>query len=112
MQVLTSMVELSVEGEYGGTSPMLSGEETELLYRVASGDIEAKLQLVKQHLNLVVELAARYASVTGKPFSQMVQTGALAVVRAADNFHRDQNIEFTEHMKYEVVRAMEGINYL
>lgn len=88
---------------------MPGGEEKELIYRAASGDVEAKLELVKDHLDLVVELAARYAVETGRPFPQMVQVGTVAVVKAADVFHTVQQTEFAEHARYEIARAMERI---
>ena len=88
---------------------MPGGEERELIYRTALGDVEAKLELVKEHLDLVVELAAGYAVETGRPFPQMVQVGAVAIVKAADAFHTVQQLEFSEHMRYEIIRAMEGI---
>jgi DNA-directed RNA polymerase sigma subunit (sigma70/sigma32) len=84
-------------------------DETELIFRASAGDIEAKLQLVKMHLDLVVQIAAVYASQTGRPFSRMVQAGASAVIRAADGFHGSQQIGFVEYLKYEIAQAMEGI---
>jgi DNA-directed RNA polymerase sigma subunit (sigma70/sigma32) len=61
------------------------------------------------HLDLVVQIAAVYASQTGRPFSQMVQAGASAVIKAADRFHESQQIAFMEYLKYEIAKAMEGI---
>ena len=87
-------------------------EKTELLYRAASGDVEARLQLVKDHLDLVVEVAAGYASETGKPFSQMVQAGTLAVIKAAKTFHQPQQIGFADHVRQEVIRAIAGVGYM
>jgi DNA-directed RNA polymerase sigma subunit (sigma70/sigma32) len=84
-------------------------EKTELLYRAASGDVEAKLRLVKEHLDVVVELAAGYASETGRPFSQMVQVGTLAVVKSASSFRYPQQIEFIDHVRQEVIRAIEEV---
>ena len=84
-------------------------KETELVHRAASGDIEAKLQLVKEHLGLVVELAAGYASETGNQFSQVVKEATLAVIRAADDFHVSQQIRFVDHVRHEFVKAMKGV---
>ena len=89
---------------------MQEGEESELVCKAASGDIEAKLQLVKKHLNLVVEIAAMYASKTGRTFPQMVQVGALVIIKAANSFHHSQQIGFADHLKSEITRAMEGIS--
>ena len=88
---------------------MPDGKVTELVYRAASGDVEAKLELVKDHLDLVVGLAAGYAIEAGKPFSQMVQAGTLAVIKAADEFYHSQQMGFDHHVRYEIMRAMEGL---
>ena len=108
MEALTGTLDLYTD-QYRGASLMLGGGEKKLISRAAAGDIEAKLQLVKDYLDLVVEFAAGYSSETGKPFSQMVQVGASAVIKAADNFHRSQQVKFADHLRLELTRAMEGI---
>lgn len=90
---------------------MQGKEEIELLRRACLGDAEARLQLVKEYLNLVVELAAGCASKTGRPFSQMVKTGTTAVIKAADDFHCSQESEFSDHVILRVTKAMEEISY-
>lgn len=100
------MVDLLTEDAYRGVSLMPEEDEIELLHRVCSGDAEAKLQLVKNHLSLVVELAAGCAAQTGKPFPQIVQAGALAVIRAADEFDQSQQVEFGDYVKREIARVI------
>jgi len=85
---------------------MSEEEEIQLLHRACSGDVEARLQLVKEHLNLVVELAAGGAAKTGKPFSLMVQVGALAIIKAADEFDESQQVAFVEYVRHEITRAI------
>ena len=109
MQLSAGTINLDANQEYGGVSLMSGEEEAELIFRVASGDVEAKLQLVKEHLDLVVEIAAMYASETGKPFPQMVQAGTLAVIKAADEFHSSRQFGFAGYVRDEIVRAMERI---
>ena len=107
-----AVVDLVKDQEYRGVSFMPQEEETaEMLRRACLGDVEAKLQLVKEHLNLVVELAAGYASRTGRPFPLMVKAGTIAVVKAADDFHCSQQVAFDDHVRTHVTRAMEDINY-
>ncbi len=100
-------LDLNASQKYSGVSFMQGIEETELLRRACLGDAEARLQLVKEYLNLVVELAAEYTSKTGIPFSQMVKVGTTAVIKAADDFHCSQEIEFSDHMILHVTRTME-----
>ncbi len=104
-------LDLNTNQKYSEVPFMQGKEETELLRRVCLGDAEARLQLVKAYLNLVVELAAGCASKTGIPFSQMVKVGTTAVIKAADDFQCSQEIEFSDHMILHVTRAMEEISY-
>ena len=108
MQASTGTLDLHTEEKYRGVSFMLEEEEIQLLHRACSGDVEARLQLVKEHLNLVVELAAVCAAKTGKPFPLMVQVGALAIIKAADEFNESQQVAFIEHVRYEVIRAIDN----
>ena len=105
-------LDLSANHEFNGVSFMQGIEETDLLRKACLGDAEARLQLVKEYLNLVVEFAAVYSANTGIPFSQMVQTGTVAVVKAADDFLCSQHVEFGDHVKLHVVKAMEETNHI
>ena len=87
-------------------------EETELLRQACLGDAKARLQLVKDYLDLVVELAAGYSAETGMPFPEMVQVGTAAVMKAADDFHSSQEIEFSDHLAFHITRAIEEISYV
>lgn len=106
MQASTGTLDLHTEEKYRGVSFMLEEEEIQLLHRACSGDVEARLQLVKEHLNLVVELAAGCAAETGKPFSRIVQVGALAIIKAADEFDQSQQVAFVDYVKHEINRAI------
>jgi DNA-directed RNA polymerase sigma subunit (sigma70/sigma32) len=109
LQASLGTVDFHIDQECRGVSLMRWVDETELIFRASAGDIEAKLQLVKMHLDLVVEMAAAYTSQTGRSFSQMIQAGASAVIRAADEFQGSQQIAFVEHLRYEIAKTMEGI---
>ena len=96
------------------TGVLLMSQEdkgAEVLRRASLGDVEARLQLVKQHLNLVAELAAGYALRTGYPFSLMVRAGTVAIIKAANDFHCYRHVAFDDHVKSYVIRAMEDIDY-
>lgn len=100
--------------KYGETSyNYRSMEEAELIGRAAAGEIEAKLELVRQHLDLVVEIAVAYASQTGRPFSQLIQAGASAVIRAADEAADEidwsQESGFVEFLRRRLVETMESV---
>ena len=105
-------LDLNTNQKNSGVPFMQRNEEMELLRKVCLGDAEARLQLVKLYLNLVVELAAGYAAKTSTPFSQMVKAGTRAVIKAADDFQCSQEIEFSDHVIIHVTRAMEEISYI
>jgi len=109
LQVLTDILDICTDDYCKGVLPMSEEEERELVYRVASGDVEAKLELVKEHLDLVVEVAAGYTTETGRSFSQMVQIGTLAVIKAVNEFHHSQETPFIQHVRCEITKAMEGV---
>jgi DNA-directed RNA polymerase specialized sigma subunit len=91
-------------------SPMPEGEYTmELICKTASGDVEAKLQLVKDNLDLVVEIAACYASEYRILFPDMVKVGTLAVIRAADNFYQSQQMSFDDYVRDEITRSIKEL---
>ena len=106
MQLSTGILNLHTEGVYKEVPFMLEEDDLKLLQRACSGDVGARLQLVKRHLSLVVELAACCSAETGKPFLQMVQSGALAVVKAADEFDRSQKVAFDDYVKSEITRVI------
>ena len=106
MQVYTETLDLSTREEHREVLFMPEEEEMQLLYRACSGDAEAKLQLVKNHLNLVVEIAAGRAAETGDPFPRMVRLGASAVIKAVDEFDQSRQVAFVDYVKNEVSRAI------
>lgn len=107
-----AMLDSNTNPKYNGVVFMQVKEETELLRQACLGDAKARLQLVKDHLDLVVELAAGYAAETGMPFPEMVQAGTTAVMKAADDFHCSQEIEFSDHLALHITRAIEKISYV
>ena len=104
-------IDVNMDQGCRGVSFMTKGGELELLQKVCLGNAEARLQLVKSYLNLVVEIAAAYAAKTGKPFSQFVKVGAMAITRAANDFQCSQRIGFDEYVKLHIIKAMEENSY-
>ncbi len=107
-----AMLDSNTNQKYNGVPLMQVKEETELLRRACLGDAKARLQLVRDYLDLVVELAAEYAAETGRAFPQMVQAGTMAVIKAADDFHCSQEVEFSDHLALHITRAIEEISYV
>ena len=63
-------------------------EELELARRAEQGDLEAKRRLIESNLRLVVAVAKGYRGL-GVPFLDLIQEGALGLMRAVEKFdHR------------------------
>lgn len=109
MQVLTETLDSYLKRGYRGTQFMVGGKDSEIIYKAAKGDVEAKLKLVKNHLDLVVEIAAEYSAKTGRSFFQMIQIGTLAVIRAAEKYHNAYQISFVDRVREEIIKAIKEI---
>ena len=72
-------------------------DERTLLRRYhEEGDLEARRQLIEQAMPLVRSIAARY-SYRGEPFEDLVQIGAIGLIKAIDKFDLDRGIELTAY---------------
>ena len=60
------------------------------------GDLEARAQLVEELLPLVRSLALRYGG-RGEPLDDLVQVGALGLIKAIDRFDLDRGVELTTY---------------
>jgi len=85
-----------------------SPEQEEAICRIVSGDIIAKLELVKTCMDLVVKFANWYSFEYGTPFSQLVQIGVLTVIRTAEKFYGSENTNFNDYLSQEIMKAMMG----
>lgn len=61
-----------------------------------SGDPEAREQILVELLPLVRALASRYAG-RGEPLEDLVQVGALGLIKAVDRFDVDRGVEFSSY---------------
>jgi DNA-directed RNA polymerase specialized sigma subunit len=85
-----------------------SPEQEEAICRIVSGDIVAKLELVKTCMDLVVKFANWYSFEYGTPFSQLVHIGVLTVIRTAEKFYGSENTNFNDYLSQEIMKAMMG----
>jgi RNA polymerase sigma-B factor len=73
------------------------GTDHDLLRRYhEQGDVEAREQLIEQHLPLVRSLARRYAN-RGEPLEDLVQVGSIGLIKAIDRFDVDRGVELTTY---------------
>lgn len=109
MQVLVEAVDSYFKRDFRGTQFMLGSEDSEIIHKAAEGDAEAKLVLVKNHLDLIVQIAAEYSAKTGKSFFQMIKAGTLAVIRTAEKSYGSYHIGFADRVRDEIVKAIKEI---
>lgn len=84
---------------YAGAVPNRRGKldprtERELARRAAGGDTEAREALVTAMLPLVRQIARAYVG-RGEPIEDLVQVGALGLVKAIDRFDLERNVRLT-----------------
>jgi RNA polymerase sigma-B factor len=70
-------------------------------YRV-HGDVAARNVLIERHMPLVRSLARRYAY-RGEPFDDLVQIGAIGLIKAVDRFDVDRGVELTTYATPNVI---------
>src|SRR5436309_1963728 len=67
------------------------------------GDTDARDQLLVDLMPLVRALASRYAG-RGEPLEDLVQVGALGLIKAVDRFDVDRGVEFSSYAVPTIVR--------
>ncbi len=68
----------------------------------ADGDLQARAQLIEQYMSLVRALARRYAY-RGEPLEDLVQIGALGLIKAIDRFDLDRGVELSTYATPNIV---------
>ncbi len=77
--------------------------DRELLRRYhEGGDLEAREQLIEQHLPLVRSLARRYAN-RGEQLEDLVQVGSIGLIKAIDRFDVDRGVALTTYATPNII---------
>ena len=69
-------------------------EEKALAKQAKSGDLEAKKQLIKANLKLVITIAKKAIHVSGLPMTDLIQEGNVGLMIAADKFNYKLGYKF------------------
>src|SRR5713101_1509144 len=77
--------------------------DRELLRRYhEEGDLAAREQLIEQYMSLVRSLARRY-SYRGEQLEDLVQIGAIGLIKAIDRFDIDRRVELTTYATPNII---------
>jgi RNA polymerase primary sigma factor len=75
---------------------LLPDEELELIQRAQQGDEEAQTRLIESNLRLVISVARRYVR-PGLPLEDLVQEGAIGLIKAIRNFDVNRGLRFSTY---------------
>ncbi|MBI5079672.1 sigma-70 family RNA polymerase sigma factor [Candidatus Wolfebacteria bacterium] len=91
-----------------GKTPLLTGkEEKELAKRITRGDEEARQQLIKANLRLVVSIAKRYVYRTPNlSISDLIQEGNIGLSRAVEKFDYRRGFKFSTYATWWIRQAI------
>jgi RNA polymerase primary sigma factor len=91
-------------------TPLLTAkEEVSLSRRIKKGDQQARQQMIRANLRLVVNIAKRYKHL-GLPLMDMVEEGNVGLMRAVDKFNHRKGYRFSTYagwwIKQSITRAI------
>lgn len=85
----------------------LSQDEEKALARQAkSGDLDAKKQLIKANLKLVITIAKKVIHVSGLPMTDLIQEGNVGLMIAADKFNYKLGYKFATYASWWIKQSM------
>ena len=91
--------------EINETSLLTADQEKELAYRIAEGEKEARDQMVRANLRLVVNIARSYTG-KGLPLQDLIEEGNLGLLRAVEGFDPTMNTRFSTYASYWIKQSI------
>jgi RNA polymerase primary sigma factor len=87
-------------------TPLLTAEgEKELAERIETGDNEARDQMVRANLRLVVNIARSYVN-KGLSLQDLIEEGNLGLLRAVEGFDPRMNTRFSTYASYWIKQSI------
>ena len=88
-----------------GITLLTAAEELDLARRIEIGDIDARQRLIESNLRLVVSIAKRHRG-RGLPLPDLVQEGAIGLIRAADRYDWRAGCRFTTYATHWIRQSI------
>jgi RNA polymerase primary sigma factor len=87
-------------------TPLLNAkQEKDLARRIETGDSEARDQMVRANLRLVVNIARGYTG-KGLGLQDLIEEGNLGLLRAVEGFDPDMNTRFSTYASYWIKQSI------
>src|SRR5690348_11596292 len=91
--------------EINETALLNAEQEKELAYRIEEGDTEARDQMVRANLRLVVNIARGYVG-KGLSLQDLIEEGNLGLLRAVEGFDPAMNTRFSTYASYWIKQSI------
>jgi RNA polymerase primary sigma factor len=91
--------------EINETALLNAQQEKDLSYRIAEGEKEARDQMVRANLRLVVNIARSYTG-KGLPLQDLIEEGNLGLLRAVEGFDPTMNTRFSTYASYWIKQSI------
>ena len=91
--------------EINETALLTADQEKELAYRIGDGDTEARDQMVRANLRLVVNIARGYTG-KGLALQDLIEEGNLGLLRAVEGFDPEVGTRFSTYASYWIKQSI------
>jgi RNA polymerase primary sigma factor len=91
--------------EINETALLTADEEKDLARRIEVGDTEARDQMVRANLRLVVNIARGYTG-KGLALQDLIEEGNLGLLRAVEGFDPNMNTRFSTYASYWIKQSI------
>lgn len=91
--------------EINETALLSADQEKDLARRIEVGDTEARDQMVRANLRLVVNIARGYTG-KGLALQDLIEEGNLGLLRAVEGFDPDMNTRFSTYASYWIKQSI------
>ena len=91
--------------EINETALLSAEQEKQLAYRIGDGDNEARDQMVRANLRLVVNIARSYTG-KGLGLQDLIEEGNLGLLRAVEGFDPSMNTRFSTYASYWIKQSI------